>query len=65
MLEIVSHGAATEPASTDDPTAAGHNGGPPLEDEHTPTGPREIGRVRQTVVSSADHDYVVLRHEIC
>jgi hypothetical protein len=36
MLEIVSHSAATGPASTDDPMSAGHNGGPPLEDEHTP-----------------------------
>jgi len=36
MLEIVSNHAATEPASTDDRIPAGHNGGPPLEDEHTP-----------------------------
>ncbi|OCK57040.1 hypothetical protein LMTR3_14690 [Bradyrhizobium sp. LMTR 3] len=28
--------AATQPASTDAPTPAGHNGGPPLEDEHRP-----------------------------
>jgi hypothetical protein len=43
MLEIVSH-SATEPASSDDPIAAGHNGGPPLEDEHTPEwGPGGIG----------------------
>ena len=36
MLETVSHSNDTEPASADDRISAGHNGGPPLEDEHTP-----------------------------
>src|SRR5689334_15692411 len=35
MLEIARNDAAIEPASTDDALAAGHNGGPPLDD-HTP-----------------------------
>ena len=35
MLEIARTDAAIEPASTDDALAAGHNGGPPLDD-HTP-----------------------------
>ncbi|WP_311968244.1 hypothetical protein [Bradyrhizobium archetypum] len=36
MLDIARNNAATEPASADDPMPAGHNGGPPLEEEHTP-----------------------------
>jgi hypothetical protein len=36
VLELARNHAATEPATTDDPIPVGHNGGPPLEDEHRP-----------------------------
>jgi hypothetical protein len=36
MLEIACKNAATQPENTDGPILAGHNGGPPLEDEHRP-----------------------------
>jgi hypothetical protein len=36
MLEIARKNAAIEQSSADEPTSAGHNGGPPLEEEHRP-----------------------------
>ncbi|KRR28239.1 hypothetical protein [Bradyrhizobium retamae] len=36
MLEIACKNAASQPESTDDPISVGHNGGPPLEEEHRP-----------------------------
>ncbi|WP_236843434.1 hypothetical protein [Bradyrhizobium icense] len=36
MQEIARNDTAIEPASADDPIPTGHNGGPPLDEEHTP-----------------------------
>src|SRR5215470_10319685 len=38
MLDIELADVAIEPADQANPASAGHNGGPPLDDEHTPEG---------------------------